>query len=494
MSVTAALAGHAARTPQRDALVFEDQRLSWRALNEAVDRLAMAIAATTPPASGVALHLPTGPALALLALAAARAGREAQILDPDWPPAMARAILGTLTPARTITADVTLAGVRVTLLDDPFAPADALLAALDAPAAVLPVAEPGDLLPFYVGFTSGSTGEPKGYRRHHRSWTESFRHDAIEFAIGVDDVVLAPGTLTHSLFLYALMHGLHAGARVVLCRRFRPDAVVRLIAEEQASVLYGVPTQFQLIAEAAGARTFAAPRWLLSSGAKSSPYLPAQLLARFPGARFAEFYGASETSFMTVAIAAENVPEGSVGRAFSGTAITIRDRAGRTLPSGRTGYVFVASPFLFMGYACGKASDLLHHGEAVSVGDIGFLDHRGFLHLVGRAGRKIVTSGKNVYPEEIERVLARHPAVASAAVLGVDDARRGERLVALLQLRPGMATTSAELIAHARAALPLYKVPRVFAVVADWPLTRSGKTDFEALREIWGAGAATSLP
>ncbi|MBP0644954.1 AMP-binding protein, partial [Mycobacterium tuberculosis] len=85
---------------------------------------------------------------------------------------------------------------------------------------------------------------------HHRSWTESFRHDAIEFAIGVDDVVLAPGTLTHSLFLYALMHGLHAGARVVLCRRFRPDAVVRLIAEEQASVLYGVPTQFQLIAEA----------------------------------------------------------------------------------------------------------------------------------------------------------------------------------------------------------------------------------------------------
>ena len=383
MSVTAALAGHAARTPQRDALVFEDQRLSWRALNEAVDRLAMAIAATTPPASGVALHLPTGPALALLALAAARAGREAQILDPDWPPAMARAILGTLTPARTITADVTLAGVRVTLLDDPFAPADALLAALDAPAAVLPVAEPGDLLPFYVGFTSGSTGEPKGYRRHHRSWTESFRHDAIEFAIGVDDVVLAPGTLTHSLFLYALMHGLHAGARVVLCRRFRPDAVVRLIAEEQASVLYGVPTQFQLIAEAAGARTFAAPRWLLSSGAKSSPYLPAQLLARFPGARFAEFYGASETSFMTVAIAAENVPEGSVGRAFSGTAITIRDRAGRTLPSGRTGYVFVASPFLFMGYACGKASDLLHHGEAVSVGDIGFLDHRGFQHHSG---------------------------------------------------------------------------------------------------------------
>jgi len=493
VSVTAALATHAARTPQCDALVFEDQRLSWHALNALIDRLAAAVIATTPPATGVALHLPTGPALALLALAVARAGREAQLLDPEWPLAMTRATLAQLAPAWTISTDAALAGPRVTILADAFMPAAALAAALGAPAASQAMAEPDDLLPFYVGFTSGSTGEPKGYRRHHRSWTESFRHDAIEFGIAADDVVLAPGTLTHSLFLYALMHGLHAGARVVLCRRFRPDTVVRLIDEEQASVLYGVPTQFQLIADAAGDRALSSPRWLLSSGAKSPPQLRAQLLQRFPRARFAEFYGASETSFMTVAKTDDDVPDGSVGRAFSGTTITVRDRAGRALPAGRTGYVFVASPFLFMAYACGEAADLLHHGEAISVGDIGHLDARGFLHLVGRAGRKIVTSGKNVYPEEIERVLAQHGAVATAAVLGVDDARRGERLVALLQLRPDASVTAAELTVHARRALPLYKVPRVYATVADWPLTRSGKTDFEALRAVFRAGATVRL-
>ncbi|MEW6641409.1 MAG: AMP-binding protein [Pseudomonadota bacterium] len=493
MSVTAALAGHAARMPHRDALVFEDQRLSWQALNVTIDRLAAVVIAATPPASGVALHLPTGPALALLVLAVARAGREAQVLDSEWPAAMTRATLAQLAPAWTVSTDIALAGPQVTVLDDPFLPAASLLSVLGAPSDVSSVAEPDDLLPFYVGFTSGSTGEPKGYRRHHRSWTESFRHDAIEFGIGAVDVVLAPGTLTHSLFLYALMHGLHAGARVVLCRRFRPDVVTRLIADEQASVLYGVPTQFQLVADAAGERTFAAPRWLLSSGAKSSPELRGQLLARFPQARFAEFYGASETSFITVAKADDDVPAGSVGRAFSGATITIRDSAGRALSAGRIGYVFVASPFLFMAYACGESADLLHHGDAVSVGDIGFLDARGFLHLVGRAGRKIVTSGKNVYPEEIERVLERHPAVATAAVLGVDDARRGERLMALLQLRADAAVTSAELIMHARRALPLTKVPRVYATVADWPLTRSGKTDFEALRAVVGAGGAARL-
>ncbi|MGO4717158.1 class I adenylate-forming enzyme family protein [Bradyrhizobium sp. 2TAF24] len=493
MSVTAALASHAARMPQRDALVFEDQRLTSSVLNGVINRLAAFVAAATPPASGVALHLPTGPALALLVLAVARAGREAQVLDPQWPAAMTRATLAQLVPAWTVSTDAGLAGAGVTVLDDPFMPAAELLSVLGAPADVPVVAEPDDLLPFYVGFTSGSTGEPKGYRRHHRSWSESFRHDAIEFGVGADDVVLAPGTLTHSLFLYALMHGLHAGARVVLCRRFRPDAVVRLIEEEQASVLYGVPTQLQLIADAAGDRAFSSLRWLLSSGAKSPPALRAQLLSRFPQARFAEFYGASETSFMTVAKAEDDVPEGSVGRAFSGATITIRDRAGRALPAGRVGYVFVTSPFLFMAYACGEAADLLHHGDAISVGDIGFRDGRGFLHLVGRAGRKIVTSGKNVYPEEIERVLERHPAVATAAVLGIDDARRGERLVALLQLQPDSAVVAADLIAHARRALPLTKVPRIYATVADWPLTRSGKTDFEALRVMFRTGAAVRL-
>jgi long-chain acyl-CoA synthetase len=491
VSITAALPDHAARTPDRDALVFEEQRISWRHLDREINRLAGFIAATTPVGGSVALHLPTSPALALLFLAVARAGREAQVLDPDWPAEMTRAILSQPSSALLVSFDARFTGSNAVILADPMTPFLQVAPALGASTDARSGAEPNALVPFYVGFTSGSTGMPKGYRRHHQSWTESFRHDALEFGINSDDVLLAPGTLTHSLFLYALVHGLNAGARVILCRRFRPDVVVRLIEGERATVLYGVPTQLQLTVKAAGDAVFASMRWILSSGAKWPAGEREPLRRLFPNARFAEFYGASETSFMTVAKADEGAPETSVGRAFSGAVVMIRDRAGRSLPSGRTGYVFVESPFLFTNYACGADSDLLRHGEAISVGDIGFLDPRGFLHLVGRASRKIVTSGKNVYPEEIERLLERHPMLTAAAVLGAPDRSRGERLIALLHVREDAAVTCAELIAYLREALPLYKVPRVYASVAEWPLTRSGKTDFDRLRQAWIAGAIT---
>lgn len=490
MSITASLSYHADRKPYCDALVFEEQRITWRELDTEVRRLARFIDSAAPRDKGIALHLPTSPALALLFLAIARAGREALVLDPDSPDETNRAILSELSPSMIVSSGARL-DKSSTILANPFLHFSEVASVLGASNDAGVSFEPDDLTPFYVGFTSGSTGIPKGFRRHHRSWMESFRHDALEFGITANDVILAPGTLTHSLFLYAMVHGLNVGARVILSRRFRPDATVRLIASEKATVLYGVPTQLQLVIRAACFDPLASVRWVLSSGAKWPTRERELLQSLFPNARFAEFYGASETSFMTVAKADEGIPETSVGRAFSGAAVTIRDDGGRHLPPGDAGYVFVESPFLFMDYACGEASDLRRQGHAISVGDIGFLDSKGFLHLVGRAGRKIVTSGKNVYPEEIERVLERYPGVTSAAVLGVPDPVRGERLVALLNLKADGAVPSSQLISHLRDALPLYMVPRVYAIVPDWPLTRSGKTDFNGLRKSWLDGKIT---
>ena len=110
MSITAALSRHAARTPDRDALVFEEQRISWRHLDREINRLAGFIAATTPAGGSVALHLPTSPALALLFLAVARAGREAQVLDPDWPAEMTRSILSRLSSDLLVSFDGRFAG------------------------------------------------------------------------------------------------------------------------------------------------------------------------------------------------------------------------------------------------------------------------------------------------------------------------------------------------------------------------------------------------
>jgi long-chain acyl-CoA synthetase len=498
-TIAATLSRYAGATPDRLAVVCDHNAVTWRELDQAVNRLAGHLARVVPAGRGVALHLPNGPALVLLFLAACRAGREAQILDPSWPTDMARLAITTLSPGIVVSGDAAAVdgAAALSTVIDPHGSFGTVADALGASPSCAAVAEPDPQTPFYVGFTSGSTGTPKGYRRHHRSWIESFRSADREFAIDADDVVLAPGSLTHSLFLYGLAHGLHVGATVVLLRQFRPNLVNRLITAHRASVIYGVPTQIEMMIEAAihdGAPPFAGVRWILSSGAKWQGRALAGLRRRFPAARFAEFYGASELSFVTVARDDEDVPPESVGRPFAGVALDIRDHLGRRLPPGESGMVFVASPFLFMDYACGSEKPLLHHGDAVSVGDVGVLDERGYLRLVGRANRMIVTSGKNVHPEEIERVLEGHPAVRAAGVVGVVDERRGERLVALLRLVDGMQVTSSELIGHARPSLPLAKIPRRFAVPSQWPTTSSGKTDFDALRRIWDAGACEPLP
>jgi long-chain acyl-CoA synthetase len=496
-TITATLSRHAGATPDRLAVVCDDQTVTWRELDQAVNRLAGHLARVVPAGRGVALHLANGPALALLFLAACRAGREAQILDPSWPAEMARRAIATLSPGIVVSGDAADGAAAAATIVDPHAPFGAVADAIGAAPSCAAIAEPDPLTPFYVGFTSGSTGTPKGYRRHHQSWIESFRAGDREFDIGSGDVVLAPGSLTHSLFLYGLTHGLHVGATVVLCRQFRPNLVNRLIAAHRASVIYGVPTQLEMVIEAAvheGVAPFAGVRWVLSSGAKWQGRTLVDLRRRFPAARFAEFYGASELSFVTVARDDEDVPPDSVGRPFAGVALSIRDHRGQSLPPGEAGRVFVASPFLFMEYACGSETPLSCHGDAVSVGDVGVLDERGFLRLVGRSNRMIVTSGKNVHPEEIERVLESHPAVVSAGVLGVVDERRGERLVALLRLGRDARVTSSDLISHARPSLPLYKIPRRFAVPSHWPTTSSGKTDFDALRRAWDSGACEPLP
>jgi long-chain acyl-CoA synthetase len=498
-TITATLPRHAVETPDRLAIVCDDHAVTWRELDRAVNRLAGHLARVVPAGRGVALHLANGPALVLLFLAACRAGREAQILDPAWPPDMTRNTLAALWPGIVVSGEAAaVAGVAAAAtVVDPYGPFDLVSDALGACRSYSAVVEPDPLTPFYVGFTSGSTGTPKGYRRHHRSWIESFRAGDREFDIGAGDVVLAPGGLTHSLFLYGLAHGLHVGATVVLCRQFRPNLVNRLIAVHRASVIYGVPTQLEMMIEAAihdRAPPFAGVRWILSSGAKWQGRAISELRRQFPAARFAEFYGASELSFVTVARDDEDVPADSVGRPFAGVDVTIRDDDGRRLPPGAAGRVFVASPFLFMEYACGSETPLSRHGDAVSVGDVGVLDERGYLRLAGRANRMIVTSGKNVHPEEIERVLEGHPAVLAAAVLGIVDERRGERLVALLRLGKDARVTSSDLIGYARPSLPLSRIPRRFAVPAQWPTTSSGKTDFDALRRIWESGACELLP
>lgn len=487
MGITRPIAEHARRLPGEVALVFENQKTTRGELDLLVARLASFIASRTPPGGAVALDLPNGPALAVLFLATAAAGRDAQILDHNWPTATVAEVTRKLGSDLVITARKDLEDSAAIDIAPDIA-LSRLAEALGAPSDFRRLSDPDPSAIFYTGFTSGSTGLPKGFRRTHRSWTESFSGAQREFDIGPSDCVHACGPLSQSMGLYGLASTLHAGAKYVLARGFQAHSALRLISSQRVTVLYPVPTQLLLMIEAAEAESKVYPgvRLILSSGAKWPAKQNKRLKAVFPNAVFAECYGASETSFITLARHDKRVPKDSVGRAFPGVAVTIRDEAGRELKTGKTGLVFIESPLVFSGYA--GEGEIRRHGDALSVGDLGHLDEKGFLYLTGRADRLIISSGRNIHPEEIESLLERHPLIGNAAVFGIADEKRGARLVALLHLRGQVKPSASDLSQHLRQFLPGHKIPTRFAAAGKWLTTRSGKSDFPKLRKIWDDG------
>lgn len=476
MTIGASLPYFAERKPDAPAIVCDEEIVTWRELFAAVEAMSITLDDRAPQQSTIALVLKNSPALLAFFLACARTGREAAILDAGWPAARIGDALRELSPA--LTYSHVPGGERANWID-PQAP----LPGSEA----LPVARnPDPRSPFYVGFTSGSTGQPKGYRRTHDSWLASFDGDRAEFGMAAEDVVLAPGSMAHSLFLYAAIHALQIGATLLMARSFHPANALRMAQKHRATIAYAAPTQWRMLIDAA---TSPLPhlRWALSSGAKWFPQAGEAIRRLAPETQFAEFYGASELSFVAVRKSQEACPENSVGRAFANVRICIRDDDGRELGPGRAGHVFVASPYLFAGYVKDRGG-IAMHGDEMSVGDIGFLDHSGFLHLVGRRDRMIVSSGKNVFPEEIERALVSIAGIRAAAVMGADDPLRGQRIEALLLADDQRVLRKSEIVRRLRENIPSAFLPRRFALAREWRWTASGKTDFEAMRRIWEDG------
>jgi long-chain acyl-CoA synthetase len=454
--------------PGRAALRCGPNRLCRRELFQALEAAAFGLAGRTRRGGRVVLRQRDPVALLICFFACARSGRVATVMDPDWPQAQVTAVLDRIAPDLVVD-------------DDSFA----ALSASDASAGSRYAPDrtpsgPDDL--FYAGFTSGSSGTPKGYVRSHGSWLESFRLSSAAFGLSPHDRIVIAGQLTHSLHLYGAVCGLAEGHEVVLMPRFDPRSILADLGETAGgSILYATPTQLHYLAEAAR-RTGPVDtvKQVLSSGAKWRDADRDALKAVFPHARLFEFYGASETSFITIATPGDIVPAGSVGRAADGVEIFIGD-PGDPFPAERSGPIWVRSRMLFHGYICGSAPDTRWQDGWLTVGDHGYVDENGFLYLTGRENRMIVTSGLNVYPEEIEAVLDSHPAVAASVVVGLPDAVRGERLEAVVQLKRPLDNPQEKLTRHCRARLAAGKTPRGIHVRDALPLTAGGKPDIQGL-------------
>lgn len=499
------LAHHARAMPDAPALVFDQQTINWHDLLALTLRVASWLKTHSRAGDSIALNLPNSPAFTVFFLAAGFAGREALVFDQAWPSATTQALIAQLRPALCINVSEQGADgagpalgqqLGQALGNDTFS-----FAALQARFATQDELAPqdGDLNPqcFFTGFTSGSTGLPKGYRRDHRSWLESFAAEDKVFHFRKDDCVLAPGALSHSLFLYAFVRAMHAGLCCILLKRFNPARVIESAAKYNASVLYAVPSQLALLLELAEhtpAWRNESLRWILTSGAKWPMENKQKLRPHFPRAIFAEFYGASETSFISVRMDGDGAPPDSAGKAFPGVEINLRNAHGGACAPLASGEIFVRSAMVFRGYSTDQAQDQTQADGWVASGDFGYFDAQGFLHLSGRNNRMIVTSGKNLFPEEVEQVLREHPLVQEAAVMAIADVQRGERLVGLVNCAPDARLRMRDLIAFCRPRLPLYKIPRHYFSVAAWPMTRSHKTAFAELQEGLARGLHERLP
>ena len=336
--------------------------------------------------------------------------------------------------------------------------------------------EPGDPPALYCE-TSGSSGAAKVIRRHPQSWQRSFAVNRDTFGVGAGDRYACFGHLGHSLTLYAVLEALHVGADIATLVGQLPTRQASAVQRLEITVLYATPSQLQLLlsgAEKAGIAALPSVRRVFSGGGKLDPALRAAVARLCPAAELREFFGASETSFIT--ISDTDTPPGSVGRAYPGVDLRIDGED--------PGEIWVRSPYLFDGYAQGSSPQTRRDGAWLSIGEVGQLDAAGNLFLRGRLSRMVTVADRNVFPDEIEQVILAHPDVTACAILPEADPRRGHRLICFVQ---GSAA-EADLRRNCRETLGPGAAPHRFTYLAALPLLPAGKPDLVALRALAEAG------
>lgn len=324
-------------------------------------------------------------------------------------------------------------------------------------------------LPVLHTMTGGTTGAPRTVQRSHASWIASFAHNAAMLGLGAGSPVAVLGDLRHSLALYAAVEALHLGARLHDLAGLLPRAQHRHLARHGVRALYATPAQLHLLS------AVEAPlpdlKLILCGGGTVQETLRARLAQVAPNAELRVFYGASETSFITMADAAS--PVGSVGRAYGEAAIALRDM------EGDIGMVWVRSPYLSDGYVEGDGH-LQRDGGWMSVGEMGRLDNDGNLFLAGRRDRMVRIAERWVFPETIEAFIAEQPGTPRACVVTRHDGARGQHLVGVLEGADNPAL-AAQLDAAVRSAFGTEAAPRDWMFVATLPLTAAGKPDLKRI-------------
>lgn len=334
-----------------------------------------------------------------------------------------------------------------------------------------------------ITYTSGTTGLPKGAMLSHRSALYKTEATVRAKGISADDILLVLAPMYHIAGeVMCVTIPILAGATAVLLHRFDPVAVLQAIERHQVSWWYSVATMnvaVMAVPDAARYRLDSLRQNPVTSfGIAFTEPLALQWQGFAKNCQAMEAaYGLSETHTMDTHMPGDAIRWGTHGKAMDGNHIRIIDpETGTELPANEPGEIVLRSPGVFKGYwnKPEATAQTLRDGW-VHTGDMGKMDADGYLTFMGRYKEMIKVSGYSVFPEEVESILIKHPAIAQAAVVSQPDPDKGEVVVAFVVLKAGGQLTEAELVAWSRENMALYKAPRRVRFIDALPSTGAGK-------------------
>jgi fatty-acyl-CoA synthase len=338
--------------------------------------------------------------------------------------------------------------------------------------------------PRFIVLTSGTMGSPKGARRSSLDdlFGVAALVDKIPYRAGETMMIAAPLFHSWGFFNYAL--SLPTASTIVLRRRFDEEGTLQAVQEHRAQVLAVVPVMLQRIlrlpAETLDRYELSSLRITSVSGSALPGEMAIEWMDRF-GDTIYNLYGSTEVAYATVATPADlRAAPGTAGRPPRGTVVRLYDDAGREVPQGEVGRIFVGNQMAFEGYTGGGNKEAID--GLLSSGDVGHFDEAGRLFVDGRDDEMIVSGGENVFPREVEDLLADHDAVVEVAVIGVEDEEFGQRLKAFVVIANDADVSEDDLKAHVKANLAAFKVPREIEFLDELPRNATGKVLKRELR------------
>ncbi len=347
--------------------------------------------------------------------------------------------------------------------------------------------QPDDLL--LIIYTSGTTGRPKAAGITHRSQLASARAQVAHTKFTADDLLQLALPLNHvGGTTCGVLSMLLAGGTCELMPEFNTDTLLEMSRKHPPTLLTGVPTMLTLLLmhPQLSRGDFSRLRLLIVGGSNVDATLLTRLQAAFPGVAIMNLYGLSESSgaiVMTPWGASQQALLETIGKPLAGAQVRVVSREGQDLPAGEVGELWFRGLGVIRAYVGSQRDEGAFDAEGwLHTGDLGFVDEAGLIHLMGRQKDMYIQGGFNVYPAEIESVIASHPEVLMVAGIGVPDPVLGEVGRCYVVRKPGSMLSAQALQDFCRVRLADYKVPRQIVFREQLPLTPAGKIQKAALR------------